>query len=87
MTMLCSLLFALGISPLSADTPNSCHYEPRAVIHIKAEPQELEIAKRRNELATLLIEALKDEANRKTDQKREARIQRLLRQLQIKETK
>ena len=78
-----ALIFALGLS--MSDTPQSCPYEPKPVIHLKASPQEIETAKKRNELATLLIQALKDEANRTIDRKREARIQRLLRELTVKE--
>ena len=67
-------------------TPET-RYVPVKVYHFKSPSPELDEAKARAELIALLAQSIEQSANNQQDAKVEKRIQKLLRQLLVKEKK
>lgn len=77
-----ALLFALGLSP--SDAPET-RYVPVKVYHFKSPSPELDEAKLKSELITLLSESIDSLAKlEKVDYHREKRIQQLFHKLELK---
>jgi len=75
-----AMLFALGLS-LSDATPESVRYVPVKTYTFKANSQELEEAKLRCELISLLAESIDDRARHTINSRTEKRIRELLREI------